>query len=207
MGSSTVDDEGAGGASADDLLSARRRGHGGTAGSSGGSTPDAGKGTTIDAGAAGFAAKLGKTNFMIGLGPHSSAYPATGQLDIRYAYLVGNADVNSSWTKWNSPDGEFAAIVARNAAAKGAIPMFDVYEFAADGDGSFAIVRDAAFMTRFWSDLQLLANKIKAFDKPAIVHLEPDFWGYAQSASPVAIRRSLRRRSRLHRRAVIWPTI
>ena len=214
---STVDDEGSGGASADDLLSAQRRGRGGkaaggtagkggaagagattgmggskdsgagkagSAGSGGGSTVDAGTGTMIDAGAAGLAAKLGKTNFMIGLGPNGSAYPASGQLDIRYAYLVGNADVNSSWTKWNSPDGEFAAIAARNAAAKGAIPMFDVYEFAADGDGSFGIVRDATFMTRFWSDLQLLANKIKAFDKPAIVHLEPDFWGYAQSASP-----------------------
>jgi hypothetical protein len=219
---------GSGGATSDDSLSARRRGHGGTkstggtagqggaagtgattgtggatagtagvagsAGSSGAAkadaatpdagTTDAGSGTTIDAGAAGLAAKLGKTKFMIGLGPNSSAYPATGQLDIRYTYLVGNADVNSSWTKWNSPDGEFAAIAARNAAAKGAIPMFDVYEFAADGDGSFGIVQDAAFMARFWSDLQLLADKIKAFDKPAIVHLEPDFWGYAQASAP-----------------------
>jgi hypothetical protein len=118
---------------------------------------------------------------MIGLGPHESAYPANGQLDIRYTYLVGNADPGSSWTKWNSPDGEFAAIAARTADQRGAIPMFDMYEFAADGDGNFAIVNDATFMQRYWADLQLLADKLKAFNKPAIVHIEPDFWGYAQA--------------------------
>jgi hypothetical protein len=117
----------------------------------------------------------------VGLGPKDSTYPPTGQIDIRYAYLVGNADVNSSWTKWNSPDGEYAAIVAKDADSHGAIPMFDVYEFAADGDGNFAIVNDATFMKRYWADVQLLADKIKAFNKPAIVHVEPDFWGYAQS--------------------------
>jgi len=172
---------GTGGATGGTAGTAGSPGSGG-GGSAGAGTVDAG--TTIGGGAAALAAKLGKTNFMIGLGANGSAYPATSQLDIRYAYLVGNADVNSSWTKWNSPDGEFAAIVARNADAKGTIPMFNVYEFAASGDGNFGIVQDTALMTRFWADLQLLANKLKAFDKPAIVHLEPDFWGYAQSASP-----------------------
>jgi hypothetical protein len=158
----------------------------GTGGTAGGTSKDASASDVViapptDGGGSGIGGKLGKTNFMIGLGPNESAYPASGQLDIRYAYLVGNADVNSSWTKWNSPDGEFAAIVARGADAKGAIPMFDMYEFAADGDGNFAIVNDATFMTRYWADIQLLADKIKAFGKPAIVHIEPDFWGYAQA--------------------------
>jgi hypothetical protein len=160
-------------------------GKGATAGTGGATSKDAAAPDVVnpptDGGGSGMGGKLGKKNFMIGLGPNESAYPATGQLDIRYAYLVGNADVNSSWTKWNSPDGEFAAVVARGADQHGAIPMFDMYEFAADGDGNFSIVNDATFMARYWADVQLLADKIKAFDKPAIVHIEPDFWGYAQS--------------------------
>src|SRR6185369_7639309 len=57
-------------------------------------------------------------------------------------------------------------------------------ELAAFGDGNFAIVRNADYMARFWADLDLLARRLAAFDQPAIVHLEPDFWGYAQQNSP-----------------------
>ena len=58
-------------------------------------------------------------------------------------------------------------------------------------------------MTRFLGRLQLLADKLKAFDKPAIVHLEPDFWGYAPGqfarGDPTKFRprSSLRQRRRL----------
>jgi hypothetical protein len=135
---------------------------------------------TLDHSARGLAAKLGKTTFLIGLGPRESPFPTKGQLDIKYAYLVGARDPVNAWPKWNAPDGEYATIVANEAAGLGVIPMFDIYEFAALGDGNFEIVRDAAYMQRFWADITLLADKLKAFDKPAIVHVEPDFWGYAQ---------------------------
>src|SRR5262245_4822844 len=42
--------------------------------------------------AADLAGKLGKKNFLIGLGPRESMYPPTGQLDIRYIYMVSNKD-------------------------------------------------------------------------------------------------------------------
>jgi hypothetical protein len=134
--------------------------------------------------AAALASRLGKTNFLIGLGPRESPYPMAGQLDIKYAYLVGARDPANGWPKWNQPDGEYATIVADEAEKLGVIPMFDIYEFAALGDGNFEIVRDAQYMTQFWTDVALLADKLKAFDRPAIVHVEPDFWGYAQQNSP-----------------------
>ena len=68
------------------------------------------------------------------------------------------------------------------------------YEFAAGGDGNFGIVQDSALMTRFWADLQLLADKLKAFDKPAIVHLEPDFGAMPSANSPGNDRPSSQRR-------------
>jgi hypothetical protein len=150
----------------------------------GGSSSTGGSGGGSAGGAADFAGKLGKKNFLIGLGPHEASYPPTAQLDIRYIYLVGNKDPSLAWPKWNQPDGEYATIVANDAKQHGAVPMYDIYEFAALGDGNFNIIRDATYMPRFWADLQLLATKIKAFDGPALVHLEPDFMGYAQQNSP-----------------------
>jgi hypothetical protein len=121
---------------------------------------------------------------MIGLGPRESDYPPTGMLDARYIYLVSNKDANSSWPKWNQPDGEYATIVAKDAQQHGAVPMYTIYEFAALGDGNYNVIRDATYMPRFWADMQLLADKIKAFGGRALVHVEPDFMGYAQQNTP-----------------------
>ena len=77
--------------------------------------------------------------------------------------------------------------MANEARDHGAIPMFDIYELAALGDRNFEIVRDTEYMARFWADLQLLADRLKAFDAPAIVHVEPDFWGYASRTRREAI--------------------
>jgi hypothetical protein len=40
--------------------------------------------------------------------------------------------------------------------------------------------RDASFMSRYWNDFRFLLQRIG--DHAAVVHFEPDFWGYAQQA-------------------------
>jgi hypothetical protein len=157
-------------------------GPGTTSGSTTSTTTGTGGGSSSSA--ADFAGKLGKKNFMIGLGPRESMYPPTGQLDTRYIYLVGNKEANNAWPKWNQPDGEYATIVAKDAQQHGAVPMYTMYELAALGDGNFNVIRDATYMPRFWADMQLLADKIKAFGGRALVHVEPDFMGYAQQNTP-----------------------
>jgi hypothetical protein len=147
-------------------------------------TTTTGTGGAPSSSAADFAGKLGKKNFMIGLGPRESMYPKTGQLDVRYIYLVGNKDAINAWPKWNQPDGEYATIVAKDALQHGAVPMFTIYDLAALGDGNYGAIRDATYMPRVWAEMQLLADKIKAFGGRALVHVEPDFMGYAQQHTP-----------------------
>jgi hypothetical protein len=134
--------------------------------------------------AAQLAKRLGRDNFMIGLGPSESRFPTSSKIDIKYTYLVGAKNPANAWPKYNSPDGQYATLRANEAKAKGAVPMFSLYELAALGDGNFSIVQNGDYMKVFWADVKLLADRLKAFDAPAMVHVEADFWGYAQRNSP-----------------------
>ena len=142
--------------------------------------------------AADVAAKLGRpANFLIGMGndlnnDHSmdGAYTLGTTLDIHYAYLSAyqmNGGFHS-WVEWNT-DGTFVNILTDSASAKGVVPMFSMYEMAAVGDGALAALTTDAFEKLYWSDMTTLFKRLGAFDKPAIVHLEPDFWAYAQQQS------------------------
>jgi hypothetical protein len=101
--------------------------------------------------------------------------------DIYDQYLV-NAG-SGDWTTWNSPAGAYVGVVASNADQLGAVPMFTLYQMATNGDGNLADLNDNTFMTRYWSNVRLLFQQIAAYGKPALVNLEPDFWGYAELQS------------------------
>jgi hypothetical protein len=101
--------------------------------------------------------------------------------DIYDQYLVGAG--NGDWTTWNSPSGAYVGVVASSAQQVGAIPMYTLYQMATNGDGNLADLNDSTFMTRYWSNIKLLYQQIAAYGKPAIVNLEPDFWGYAEQQS------------------------
>ncbi len=143
--------------------------------------------------AAGVAAKLGKSShFLIGMGndlnnDHSmdGAYTLGTTLDIHYAYLSAyqmNGGFHS-WVEWN-PDGSFVNVMTDSADAKGVVPMFTMYEMAAVGDGNIAAALTMdAFEKLYWSDMKTLFKRLGTFGKPAIVHIEPDFWAYAQQQS------------------------
>jgi hypothetical protein len=61
--------------------------------------------------------------------------------------------------------------------------MFTLYSMAAWGEANAAVLTDDAFMQPYWDGAKLLFERIAMFDKPAIVHFEPDWWGFAQQTS------------------------
>ncbi len=101
--------------------------------------------------------------------------------DILDEYLVGAG--SGDWTTWNSPAGAYVGVVASEAAQVGAIPMYTVYQMATNGDGNLADLSDSTFMTRYWSNIRVLFQQIALSGRPALVNLEPDFWGYAEQQS------------------------
>jgi hypothetical protein len=101
--------------------------------------------------------------------------------DIYDQYLNGVGA--GSWPTWNSPSGAYVQIVAKNADALGAVPMFTLYQMASNGDGNLTGLANNTFMTGYWNNVRLLFQQLKIYGKPALVNFEPDFWGYAQRLS------------------------
>jgi hypothetical protein len=133
------------------------------------------------------AAKLGLgTNFLVGLGNDNtsadenlaSAYTLGQKLDIHYLYLAG-----MDWPSWNSPAGSYVTIHANAAKAHGVVPMFTLYQAASYGENNLGAFDTDSFMTPYWAGVRLLFQKLAAFDAPAMVHVEPDLWGFAQRHS------------------------
>lgn len=152
-------------------------GGGGDASSSGG---DGGSATAERA----IAAKLGlPTRFAVGLGndaegadPNAaSAFTLGPKVDIHYMYLSG-----LGWPAWSSPEGLYVTSYANAAKSHGVVPMFTLYQAAAWGEANLGAFNDGVFMTDYWKGVRVLFQKLADFGAPAIVHLEPDFWGYAQ---------------------------
>jgi hypothetical protein len=158
-----------------------------------GSSSTAGKPTSGSAGtpatssgkssAAEVARKLGREpNFLIGMGndlpgdyvwEKSGIYTLGAPLDIHYIYLT------QGWQDWN-PGGYFAQVIANVDVSKGATPMSTVYAITGQGENTFGVLVDDSYMSPYWDNAKLLMQRYAEIDKPAIVHLEPDFWAYAQ---------------------------
>ncbi|MDB6082888.1 MAG: hypothetical protein JWN43_769 [Gammaproteobacteria bacterium] len=62
--------------------------------------------------------------------------------------------------------------------------MYTQYQMANDGDGNLSVLNNAAFMKTYWARAKLLFQDIGAYGKPALVNLEPDFWGYVERHAP-----------------------
>ncbi len=143
-------------------------------------------------GAAKLAARLrGKGNFLVGMGndldPNSNhnldgAYTVGPTLDLHYAYLVG-LPTQGGWPDWN-PGGAFVNVLSTSAQAHGVTPMYSLYMMAADGEDNIAALTNDSFMSLYWQGAKLLFQRIAMIPGPAVVHIEPDFWGYViQKAS------------------------
>jgi hypothetical protein len=172
---------------------------GGQGGKSGGSSTTAGKsGSTSNNGgsppvvpngvssAADLARKLGRpANFLIGLGndlpkdynwENASAYSLGTSLDLHYIYLT------HSWSTWNA-GGYFAQIIAKVDVKNDVVPMATVYSMAGQGEARMDVLVDDGYMNLYWEEAKLLMQRYAELDTPALVHLEPDFWAFAQQHS------------------------
>ncbi len=131
----------------------------------------------------------GNNHFLVGLGSdlapdhdRDGAFRLGPTLDLHYAYLVG-LQGGGGWPDWN-PNGSFVDIITSSANRHGTTPMFTLYAMAAWGeDKEMAALTHDDFMRPYWAGARLLFQRLGASDKPSVVHLEPDFWAYAQQAS------------------------
>ncbi|RYZ07057.1 MAG: hypothetical protein EOO73_13395 [Myxococcales bacterium] len=163
--------------------SAAQAGTSSRAGAASGGAPPIGGGKSS---AADVARKLGREpHFLIGMGndlpgdfkwENSGIYKLGAPLDLHYIYLV------NGWQDWN-PGGYFPQIIGGVDKGKGATPMASVYAITGQGENNFAVLVDDAYMTKYWETAKLLMQRYAELEVPAVVHLEPDFWAYAQQQS------------------------
>jgi hypothetical protein len=123
-------------------------------------------------------------HFLVGMGndlatnhDQDGAYTLGTTVDLHYAYMVG-LPTKGGWPDWNT-NGSFVNIMTDEADKNGVTPMFTLYAMAYEGDGNLAMTTDDAAMNLYWQGAKLLFQRIAIFGKPAVVHLEPDFWAYA----------------------------
>lgn len=126
-------------------------------------------------------------HFLVGLGNDGTddgndpAYKLGVTLDLHYHYLNG-LSTEGGWPTWNkNPD--YVQKRIREAKKNGVIPMFTFYEMAAHGEADMSVLVDEAFMTTLFKDYAQALAGIAGEGGPVVLHLEPDFWGFAGQKS------------------------
>lgn len=87
------------------------------------------------------------------------------------------------WQYDQDPPGQFVRDFVTKAEAAGEIPMFDYYMVLQasgvdEGAPEVGAMNDTNFMKGYLADFRFLLKQIGTH--PALVHIEPDFWGYAE---------------------------
>jgi hypothetical protein len=146
---------------------------------------------------------LGKRALLVGFSG-DDAVASQASWDVRYQYIAGTlsdpaggcSSASSGWwgcwQDWSQPPGRFVTDYDAAAAARGQLPMWTYYVLlpasgVAEGEPEIAKANDAAFMSRYLADWRFFLQKVGT--ARALLHVEPDFWGFAQhhASSPHAI--------------------
>ena len=115
-------------------------------------------------------------------------------LDVRYIYLADRIfrgpevptqyhPEDGSWWGWwqahNLPPGQYLRDFLNKTESAGQIPMITYYTFAQTSGNESQVypANDVSFLTRYFNDWRFMLQQIG--DRKAIIHLEPDLWGYA----------------------------
>ena len=94
------------------------------------------------------------------------------------------------WACWQDdslPPGQYVRDLIAKTAAHNQFPMITYYELlqtSGVGEGSPEVtvaINDRALMTRFFNDWRLVLQQVA--QSPALLHVEPDFWGYAEKVN------------------------
>jgi hypothetical protein len=121
------------------------------------------------------------------LGLTQSPGDTSGPYGFRYQYLAGGVNTGQGWATWN-PDGSFASLYVQESWAHGKIPVLTYYQLlqskpggGGEAQADLGNLGNADTMHAYWADVRLLFARIRS-PKPAVVHVEPDLWGYLEQA-------------------------
>jgi hypothetical protein len=137
------------------------------------------------------------STFFIGLGAspgsettwvHNSGVPWA----VCYQYLSSGVLPSQTWaTNWGT---NFAFNYAVTAHAAGCIPEFDYYQLVpTTGEQGAAAeqstLNNASIMADYYKDFTTLMQQMHQYGGKAVVHVEPDMWGFLEqvNANPAAI--------------------
>jgi len=164
-------------------------------------TPGADGGSCIGSS---FLAALAKDRLIVGLSGSSTA-AAAAPYDLQYIYISGGLFTSTTpctsctgcssswWGCYNTPPGMYATYFLQGAAAESPpqIPMFTYYEILQTAQATISgfqegtaeateAATNSGIMTRYYNDWRFLLQKIGT--TKALLHIEPDFWGYVRQA-------------------------
>ncbi len=131
------------------------------------------------------------TTFGVGLanGPDGLNWMTASNIpwNYRYQYLCGGVNTGGGWAAWNDPPGQFAASYMSSSQAGGYLPVLTYYQLvqSAPNPGSEDLdpkLQDPNMMSAYFADWKVLMQRAGEFGGPVIVHVEPDAWGFMQSA-------------------------
>ncbi len=118
--------------------------------------------------------------------------------DYTYQYLAGGVNNGAGWQTWNT-SAQFPLWYARDAKARGAIPVFPYYmllqstgpcDACGEAQQDLAHLNSTTLMAAYYADFAKLMQRlgrgtydgIAGFGSTAVVHVEADLSGYAQQA-------------------------
>lgn len=114
--------------------------------------------------------------------------------DARYTYLAGGVNTGNGWETWQwdqLPPGQYALDYMNDSSTSNYFPAFTYYDMLQSAPGNSRgdlgeLQRDMlnlttpATMSAYYQNFKLLMQKTAQYNKPVIIHVEPDLWGYMQ---------------------------
>lgn len=118
------------------------------------------------------------------------------RLQARYHYLSGGANTGRGWSTWTQGGGSFVSGFIQDSAAHGFLPVFSLYQLRetnpgagmAEEPGFFANLQSRDTMRDYLQDARLFFQKAGETGQTAVLHVEPDMWGYIERRGGAAER-------------------
>jgi hypothetical protein len=118
----------------------------------------------------------------------AAALRASTKLGARYHYLSGGVNTGRGWSSWSQGGGSFVSGFVQDSVDHGFLPVFSYYQLreSAPGNGQgeeqgdLDNLRNPATMRAYYADLRLFFQKAGETGRTAVLHVEPDLWGYIQ---------------------------
>ncbi len=122
-------------------------------------------------------------NVADGSGPCASCASNCTTKGTSCANAAGGCGWWGCWQYDQDPPGAYVRNFVATAKSEGSVPMFTYYmalqaSGVAEGAPEVDVMNDASFLARYLADFRFLLQNIG--NDAAIVHVEPDFWGYAE---------------------------